>query len=112
MDFRDYPGNQSHFIEDGIRAGHLMRAGYHHVNAYFPWVNFDPTWWPGVSGPDATFEAVATAVRPALEKVQVLPRRVPVGCGLVDAPASSWDSRTQDLIQRLTAQLRKPGASI
>jgi hypothetical protein len=66
-DFRDYPRNQSNFIEDGIRASHLMRAGYQHVNAYFPWFNFDPTWWPGVSGLDATFEAVATAVRPATE---------------------------------------------
>jgi hypothetical protein len=47
-----------------------------------------------------------------LEKVQVLPRRVPVGCGLVGAPASSWDSRTQDLIQPLTAELRKHGAPI
>jgi hypothetical protein len=82
-DFRDYPWNQSHFIEDGIRASHLMQAGYQHVNTYSPGFNFDPTWWPGVSGQDATFEAVATAVRPALEKVQVLPRRVPVGCGLV-----------------------------
>jgi len=65
-----------------------MEAGYQHVNAYFPWFNFDPAWWPGVSGPDATFKAVATTVRPALKEVQLLPRRVPVGCGLVDVPAS------------------------
>jgi hypothetical protein len=42
-DFQDLPGNRSHFREGGIRAGHLMWAGYQHVNAYFPWFNFDPT---------------------------------------------------------------------
>jgi hypothetical protein len=89
-----------------------MRIGYQHVNAYFPWFNFDPTWWPGCKRPGRHVRTRCDSGSPALEKVQVLPRRVPVGCGLVDAPVSSWDSRTQDLIQRLTAQLRKPGSSI
>jgi len=75
-----------------------MQAGYQHVNAYFPWFNFDPPWWPGVSDPDATCEAVATVVRLALEKVHVLPRRVPVGRELGDALASSREPRTQDLV--------------
>jgi hypothetical protein len=57
------------------------------------------------------FEAVATAVRPVLEKVDVLPRRIPVGLDLVDAPASAQDSRPPELVQRLTAELRKHGAS-
>jgi hypothetical protein len=89
----------------------LIQAGYQHVNAYFPWFNFDPAWWPGVSGPGATFEAVATAVRPAIEKVHVVERQVPVGLKVVDAPASPQDPRMQDLVQRLTAELRKHAAS-
>jgi hypothetical protein len=80
-------------------------------DAYFPWFNFDTARLPGASGPDVTFEAVATAVRPAIEKAHVVARRVPVGLDVVDAPTSAQDPRTQDLVQRLTAELRKHGAS-
>lgn len=88
----------------------LMQAGYQHVNAYYPWFHFDPNWWSEDSSPDTVFEAVATAVRPALEKAHVVARRVPIGLELVDAPASAQDPRTQDIVQRLMAELRKHGA--